>query len=362
VTVVGPETQWDRQELARQLRGFRKRRGLADETRILRVAPLLVTLAQRSLELEGIPSGPLMPRCVQLIKDALRGLSPDSRELLSLGLNLERSAKNLDERLRKYAEDHNLAELGPILLRERNLYAPLADFILEEVAISQARASHRAMAAGEGDATAAALFVAEQFKHYFRIFSPVNAVGADLNVYLIRRWREPDVNVDKYLLNLLWRWGQWELALSRFVSELGGNWIASSAEQEEAMVTAEYTARLLLPFGDQEASELRVAMVSAGGELGPLVKVLGKRKVNLWTHRLSEWASTCDCNPRRPKKKCEPHGLIKHCQDFTITVEREWYRLSAWYQLPPQHVSIDRDISGDYYLTAPKKSYDLRSE
>jgi hypothetical protein len=276
-----------------------------------------------------------------------------------LGLNLGRSSENLGERLRRYAEDHERAELGPILLHERKLYGPLADFILEEVAISQARATHRAMANGEGDATAASLFIAEQFKHYFRIFDPVGAVGADLNAYLIRRWREPEKNVDQYLLNILWRWGLWEVALSRFVSELGGNWIASSAEQEGAMVDAEYTARLLLPFSDQEASALRVAMATAGAELDPLVAALGKRKVNLWTRRLGEWANRCDCNPRRPKKKCEPHRLIKHCQDFTIIVEREWYRLSDWYQLPPENVPIARDISGDYFLTAPTEAYDL---
>ncbi len=178
--VTRPEAVRDAEqaELAQQLRKLRQRRGLGDETRVATHAPMLLQLAQRCMDLEHGEQSPLLPRALQLVQDGLWACAPGSRELLEDGLNLVRIEDSTkEERLMDYVVRNSLAEVEPVLKREDKLYEVLAAFILEEVALSRARATHWAMANGSGDATAAALFIAEQFKHYFRVFAQMSGVG-----------------------------------------------------------------------------------------------------------------------------------------------------------------------------------------
>lgn len=44
---------------------------------------------------------------------------------------------------------------------------------------------------------------------------------------------------------------------------------------------------------------------------------------------------------------------------FMRVLEREWYRLGAWYHLPTETVASERDVSGHYFLGADPENYDL---
>jgi len=150
--------------------------------------------------------------------------------------------------------------------------------------------------------------------------------------------------------------------LRDFTHEQGGNWIASSAEREEALVSRVYTARLLLPIGDFEASQLRAVMSAGHIEIEPMIAGIGPRTFASWVRRLRAWVDLCDCNPRRPKKRCEPHQLIRICEEFTVIVEQEWYRLSSWYHISPEIVPAAANLSADYFLSAPREAYKLAED
>jgi len=351
----------DRQRLARQLQKLHERNGLADEGRLERAAPLLLDAARQLLLMEGATEDTVTPRALRLLQDAIHNFAPMSQELLTAGLNLvHKSETSLQRRISDVAESHNYSESDPLEERERGLYQPLADFVLEELQLTSARKTHEALARGEGDATAAALLIAEHYKYYYRVFTPLGAVGNDLNAYLIRRWREPDKRVLATLRTLLWHYTQWQLALDRLVEDLGGNWLASTPEAESELVNSEYEARVLLPIGEHDESTLRLALRRAEApELEAFESELSKAFRTRLVRRLETWADRCDCNPRRPKRSCEPHRTVKACRTFMTTLEREWYRLGQWYHLSPETVASERDVSGHYFLHANPENYDL---
>ena len=344
-----------------QLQKLHARNGLADEGRLERSAPLLMQVTQRLLALEGTPDGPVTPRALLLLQDAIRNFSPMSQELLLTGLNLiDRSESTLTDRIGAIASTLGFDEPATLGDRERGLYQPLADFVLEELQLVNARKTHEALVSGDGDATAAALLIAEHYKYYFRIFTPVYAVARDLETYLIRRRRQPGKDLSAVLRTLIWRYTQWQLALSMLIEDLGGNWIVSTPEAEDELVNSEYEARVLLPISEHDESKLRLALRRADTpELESFESELDKSVRTRVVRRLKNWADRCDCNPRRPKRSCEPHRTVKVCDTFTTALEREWYRLGAWYHLPPETVPAERDISGEYFFKADPDNYDL---
>lgn len=216
--------QIDREALAEQLQNLRKYEGLADEGRLAREAPLLLRLADRTLALEEADLRGLLPRALELLDDAIHGFSPISQEILRAGLNWDRVPEtSLMDRLLALAETRGQHEPGHLRERERQLYLPLADFLLEQLRVTQARRAHEALTRGDGDPGAAAAFVAEQYRAYYRIFTPAGAVGADLNAWLIRRWREPDRQTpDELLDGAVYRYAQWQLAERDLIRDLGG--------------------------------------------------------------------------------------------------------------------------------------------
>jgi hypothetical protein len=140
----------------------------------------------------------------------------------------------------------------------------LADALLETVDIARSRRAHEALARGDGAQAAAALFVAEQFRYYYRIFSPMGAVGSDLQAYLAFRARDPGGRLPDSLLDAaLWRYAQWRRAIDEFIADLGGNWIASGPNVEADIVAQLDIAQRRLPFSDWDDSQLRIALRKA---------------------------------------------------------------------------------------------------
>jgi hypothetical protein len=351
-------------ELAQELRKLREREGLADEGRLARESPLLLKLTDRLLVLEGAAERARTPRAFELLKVAVHNFSPDSQRILRAGLNLGRtSGTSLEQRLWVVAAELSYADVRWLADRERRLYAPLADYVLEEVDLVRTRRAHEALARGDGDQTAAALFIAEQFRSYYRVFTPMGAVGADLNAYLILRHRHPnpEPRPSELIDAALYRYAQWRLALERCVRDLGGNWIASTPDTEADMVAALDIAQRRLPFGDWDDSLLRLALLEAPhGEWVTFERHLRAGKLYQRFHRrLQRWVERCDCNPRRPKRACEPHQVIRAIRQFTVLVDREWYRFAKWYELPPRTVSAERDDVLHYFLHADPENYDL---
>lgn len=352
----------DRSELAAQLQKMRERDGLADEGRLVRESPLLLRLAERLLDFEGSEERPVVPRARQLLDDALHTLAPVSQDILRAGLNWKKEPKGKDQRLTELAAEWHYSEARPLLDRERGLYLPLADALLETVEIARSRRAHQALARGDGDQAAAALFVAEQFRYYYRIFTPMGGVGSDLQAYLAFRARDPQGRLPDSLLDAaLWHYAHWRLAVENFIADLGGNWIASAPDVEADIVAQFDIAQRRLPFSDWDDSQLRIALrQAADSEFVPFIANLRAARLHArYRRRLKTWVLRCDCSLRRPKRQCEPHQVIGATRRFTVLIDQEWYRLAQWYHLPPDTVSAEREDVLHYFLHAEPDNYDL---
>lgn len=181
---------------------------------------------------------------------------------------MDRRPQALAERRGRRDDPSQVADTRHLADRERGLYAPLADYLLEELDIVRTRRAHEALARGDGDQTAAALFVAEQFRYYYRVFTPMRAAGANLNAYLILRHRDPNPahRTDEHIDAATCHYAMWQLALDRFVRDLDGNWIASTPDTEADIVEALDIAQRRMPFSDWDASLLRLALLEAPHE------------------------------------------------------------------------------------------------
>jgi hypothetical protein len=353
----------ERAELIDQLNAVRRRAGLGDETRLETHAPLLVRIADEIAEQVDEARG--FPGAIRLLENALRSLAPESRRIARASLNLDRRDDWLNKRLEAVARAQHV-DKRVVEDRARGLQPVIADLVLEELRVTQARRTHERLAAGDGSsdaerAVAAALLV-ESFQYYYRVFTPAGAVGNDLSAYLIRQAKHPAGPAPRELLEaLLHHYAEWLWELERFVRDLGGNWIASEPDAESTLVNTLDAAQRRLPFSDRDGSILMKALLRT--EHGLQIEFEGELSrgsvLGRFRKRLQTWAASCRCNPRRPRRSCEPHEVVALLTQFTVTVEREWYRLSSWYQIPPDTVSAERDDVAPFHLTHGESSYDL---
>ncbi len=353
----------DRDLLARQLQQLSQRDGLGDESRYARFAPALLTVAESVLTLEEEGVKGLVPRARELLADALASMSGASQRRLRAGLNWEgREQSSHGARMRQLAVDEHISDAPALAEQERSLYVPLADFILEQLAVARARAAWRKVLEAGPGAQETARFVTEQFTYYYRIFTPLAATGADIEAFLIRQARDRSDQPRDLLLAALWHFAWWLAELEDFVRVRGGNWVASTPDAEAELVAHESQSRLLLPVSEIETSLLRLSLARAerGEEVPFLAELRRTRRLQPLVNGLAKWTALCTCNPRRPRlRTCEPHQFVHATEAFAVAVEREWYRMAKWYHLPPSIVSAEHNIIGDYYLNADRNAYDL---
>ncbi|MFL6139631.1 MAG: hypothetical protein ACJ74O_17780 [Frankiaceae bacterium] len=352
-----------RDELARQLGRLRERDGLADEGRLERYAPLLLEAARHLLALEGETQEALTPRAMRLVHDAARGLAPQSQQIVAAAFNFTREAgSSLERRLGALARELHYSDPRHLADRERSLHLPLADHVLQELRVAQNYATHRALARGDGDATAAALLVVEQFRSYFRIYTPLGAISWDLTAWLGRRKRQPDrPPPDEYLDDIVYSRAMAEAALDAFIRDLGGIWMMADPNAETTVSRLLDQARRLVPFSEWDNALLTLALSRAPNENRVAFEgqLREHRLGGRYRRRLGNWLSHCDCNLNRPKKKCEPHQAIQAIETFCNTIDQEWYRLATWYHLPPASLPGDRNPPLEYFRGANPADFDL---
>jgi hypothetical protein len=285
--------------------------------------------------------------------------------------------------------DPNTFDIAPNLLREdaaeiwgvsverfrrdpqATVLGIVADKILERCVVHRERLARLALERHHPCESRLAVKWLERFEAYFRLWTPIYALGADLTAYRStlleedRPWdRAPgtdgpddpgysqEMQAAGYGTDAFYRLACVSAEEKRFVAEAGGLWLLSSPEAEVAVRDALRDVTRYQPLNERDLSWLRAALDDASGELHPFLTAVGQSNIGRELHKeWQDWLCGCDCTWRDDKvepemeyfasaryhddisPKCELHRVISACDRYCALIENEWIQVSDFYEI-----------------------------
>ena len=216
----------------------------------------------------------------------------------------------------------------------------------------------------------------ERFEDYYRIWTPVYALAADLSAYRAtlldedRPYDRPEeegrrldpmtletegytqeYEAEGYIRFALYRFAEFLSEMHRFCVRRGGFWLLSSPQVEEAARDAIYRIGWYTPNNERDDSWMRITMKQSDGELHQFQHLLKSTTIGQGTHaEWQQWASECACTfdtKRREEERgtyfatkdtdpgiaedCALHQVIAACQDYLAIIDRDWLGVADWY-------------------------------
>ncbi len=218
----------------------------------------------------------------------------------------------------------------------------------------------------------------ERFEDYYRIWTPVYALAADLTAYRStlndpeRPWDLPgepgrlvaplsteregytqEYQAEGYVRFAIFRYATFLQEMHRFQLKRGGMWLLSDAELEQRVADCIYQVGWHTPNNERDDSWMRVTMSSTRGELHLFNDQLMRTTIGEATHaEWQEWATACQCSwdrERSPDDRqsyfahsgtdstvdpgCSMHQVIKACSEYVEAIDADWMRIADWYQI-----------------------------
>ena len=210
----------------------------------------------------------------------------------------------------------------------------------------------------------------DRFAAYYRIWTPVSGLGADLSAYRStllepehvwdRRFGtdSPDdpgystqEQAEGYASFALYHYAHFEWQLRQFETLHGGQWLLSDADTEQAASNAVYRIFWHSPWNERDQSYLRTLIAQSDRELHGFLQALRATGLGRTTEQeWHDWTQTCHCTwlvgtvtdeerfataKHRDgiSENCQPHKVIEACRDYLDCVDRDWKRLAGWYHL-----------------------------
>jgi hypothetical protein len=231
-----------------------------------------------------------------------------------------------------------------------------------------------------------ALHWIEMFQAYYRLWTPIYALAADLTAYRMTLLEEPrpydrpfgttsegdigysqEEQAEHYATFALYHYTRFEWELRRFINRYGGMWMLSNPQTEQDAPDA--IARIdwhVNPFNERDQSFLRTTLDETPsqemhGFLDRLMNsVIGRKTHQEW----QEWAGACQCTwnvgadigdsyfPTTTKQNgisvdCQVHQVIDACGCYCWLIDEDWHRTADWYQIPKQ-INHDRTAEQRY--------------
>ncbi len=231
----------------------------------------------------------------------------------------------------------------------------------------------------------------DRFAAYYRIWSPVNGLGADLTAYRAtlletgnvwdRKFGtnapdDPGYSKDEqaggYASFALYHYAHFEWQLRQFETLFGGQWLLSDADAEQTVADAVYRIFWHTPWNERDQSYLRALIAEAPDrELHGFLQAVRATDLGSATEReWHDWTDSCHCTWQGGAKSgeayfatakhhegisesCHLHKVVEACGDYLDLIDRDWKRLADWYHLTDQ---ARRGVS------AERLYKDLRSE
>jgi hypothetical protein len=307
-------------------------------THTLRGCPHILSLAVVAAKSASTDANDLAAAAQGVVREAANRVDGEASGLASTLLALAQGTRGslLKDRRTKAAQqipvnvDHFRKE------RETPLIEAVADELYAADSAWRLRHHHRTEAERSPTATRVGIDWLERHQAYRRIWTPVSALHDDLIVLLdfIRKDADwPDI-VDR-VMNQLWRFAQFSRELERFITDYGGLWLLADIDSEVAASDAIRRIDWTPPFGETDASWLRIILAEATGEeLHAFIDRMlacerGKEMMADWL----EWAKSCACDPENPDpQNCTIHSWLSACNEFVRLIDEDWYRIADYYR------------------------------
>ena len=250
---------------------------------------------------------------------------------------------------------------------ERLVIGQVAELILGACHRHQMRLTHLALERRAPASSRLAVAWVQRFEAYYRLWTPIYAMGADLTAYratLLEEDRPYDQEPSErfpegysqgeqaagYATDALFHLATYLAGVESFMTRHGGLWLLSDQQAETEVADAVARIRLASPMNEEDDSFLRLAFAEVKGELHPFRMRCRTERIMAETHR--EWqdfVATCACrwegdevgrgyfptHRQHPgiEVGCQVHAIITAANDYCRLVDDDWDRIADWYHL-----------------------------
>jgi hypothetical protein len=306
------------------------------------------------------------------------GRHADSAETI-FGLAQGTRGGNPTELRREAAERLGIAAETFRRDHEKTAIAELAEAILANCRDQAMRTERIAMLDKRHPADSRlAIGWAERFEDYYRVWTCVYALAADLVAYRSttiepgRPYDDPDepgrllaplsletegytqeYQAEGYVRFAIYRYATFLAEMHRFQVKRGGFWLLSDAEVELKVSDALYRIGWHTPNNERDDSWMRMTMTQAGGELHVFNDLMMRTTIGAATHQeWQEWAAQCQCTWDAAKDadergsqfataetdegvsaECSLHQVVGACCEFVGLIDSDWVEIADWYRL-----------------------------
>jgi len=291
---------------------------------------------------------------------ALLGLTPDTR-VLTAGVRRSMAAAALGCGLSTFLRKH-----------EEPMLRQVARQIVVLSTEQQMRDGREQLVARHPVESKIALHWIEMFQAYYRLWSPIYALGADLTAARATLLEKPrpydrlygthgpddpgysqEEQAEGYARFALYWYSIFEWELRRFRALYGGLWMLSSTEIETEVRDAVYRIYWnVQPLNERDVSALRTLIDDTPNqELHPFLERLAADEAGVVVHeRWQEWTATCSCawapestpdddyfptakNQPGISVDCAVHQVVDACGVYCELIDCDWAKIADWYQL-----------------------------
>jgi len=259
---------------------------------------------------------------------------------------------------------------------EKRIIGQIAEMILNRIHNHRMRLQRLEEQRRTPDSTRLAVKWLERFEAYYRIWTPVYKLGADLTAYR-STLLDPDRPYDNYdndgdeysqeiqakgyITTALFAHAAYLEHVRRFTISHGGLWLFSDEPAGLEISDAIYRIGWHSPNNDRDESFLTMMYRDADGDLHDFLNRLAASSIGMGLQReWQEWADECQCtwehtedaaeffptqrNHPGINNNCGLHLMVEASGDYCRLVEEDWFRLQDWYSIDSRS---ERGISGE---------------
>jgi hypothetical protein len=192
----------------------------------------------------------------------------------------------------------------------------------------------RALEVGADAPQSVALYWLYLFRdHYFRMETSAYAVQADV-MTARSQLRDGLASWSKYLATAVYWNVEFSFLRQRFFLRHGPLWFAITDEGCTQLNDSAERIEYHDPFPDEFMAKLRrlygAAEIPDHDDFETRLTAAGLRDFTL--EKAEHWLRRCTCPDEAPHPRCEVHLVIRHCDLFGQTVEREFEHIQNWYR------------------------------
>lgn len=256
----------------------------------------------------------------------------------------------------------------------KNYEIPLLDDTVTQIAVLVSEQHTRDARNNAGSAddplkSAMPLLWHDRFAAYYRIWTPVHGLAADLTAYratlletdkpwdrLIGTYGDADPGYSQdeqaegYALFALYHYARYSWELKQFMVSYGGQWLLSALDAEQAVADAIQQIDRASPWNERDDSYLRTLLNNTPGqEMHGFIRHLRSEEIGRVTEQeWYDWCATCHCRwttqpeptERFPTTRdhgeisgdCRLHHVVEACGVYLRLIDADWETLADWYR------------------------------